>query len=404
MNQLDEKYLYDEDIFRMLSGYSIEKNPQVKISTAMTYYNHIEVNQNNDEQIERKLSTEIEKRGLDYRETRTAAFLGYVLLGKHEELTKIMSAKNFTLGAIEYYTYNSDLIKVITENWELLNEYLGDDFYSKLTHGMPEYQFLSIMSPFIKPNSVLSYKALDFIYNNVPSQDFQYYNFILLLERLKPKSEILREYCLKMIKCNLRFDYYGQIEDYSIASQVLGRNFAGDENVLSKLIELNSYSSLAWTMCEGWIDSEHAKRIFNELKERNYEKIKLQELPIMYLKADEEIVLNKFYGVINRNWMGRDNFSKYYLNHFETRLEVSERIVEALLDRLMKNPTPNEFINIFKLLKRVGYNDILFDEWTKQQLELQKSALKNYVVGFDLLSGEFISFIDLYHRIESSSS
>src|SRR4030042_3834260 len=176
------------------------------------------------------------------------------------------------ISIIKGLSPNVPLLKHILQNWDDIKTALGDEFWPRLSkfHSDPLYiwnELCLFADQYPSPRD----EALSFL--EARTEQTSKPNILRFLGRVRPKSRLLLEYCLKALLIgDDRQDSSG--EEAVVAAELLGANYAGDRDTLAHIMTERArkhvYEKVILVLCEGWPESEELRLIFEIVKSRNF--------------------------------------------------------------------------------------------------------------------------------------
>jgi len=382
----------DEFALSLLKLYDHEQDEEIKTQASISYHKRLEASGQDMRPAVETLSKSIVCYGPDHEERRQAAFCGLALLGR---LDVMINAKerieSDRICAIPLTTRmlspNIPLIRHILQNWDNIKAALGSEFWDRLSWNSSDplslWDALCIFADeFPSPRD----EAIRFLEDRTERTATP--NILRFLGRVRPKSQILLEYCLKAL-C-IGDDQHGcSREGVAVAAELLGTHFGGDSDVLGRIIsgspEERIDENVILALCEGWPKSEELERIF--------EIVHKQRVPLSYAtyfqlicrKSSSVVVFDALMSSFepHRRW-GSRGISRPILR----RLEMDNSFCRMLFKCLQNNPTPFEKATIPRLIGVARGVSSELRTWCTEEVNHQLSSKKSPEIGFDLIVGE----------------
>lgn len=385
-----------EDTFAMslLNLYDYEPDKEVKTQASISYHMRLKaLNQDMKPAIE-CLSQSIGCYGFDYKERRQAAFCGLAILDRLDLMINceetIGKSEPCAISIINSLSPNIPLLRYILQNWDGIKAAFGKEFWTRLNKSNSDMldlwdELCLFADEYPSPrNEMLNFLESRGERNAKP-------NILRLLSRVRPKSPLLLEYCLKTL-CIGEDRNTCSWEETAVAAELLGKNFDGDSDVLTHIIsgspKDHANEKVIITLCEGWSESEELNSIF--------ERVSGQERPLSYatyfqlicLKSPSEYVFNALLEVIS-------NYERLHRSYFQSitrpilrRLQIDDSFSAMLLNHLQNNPNPSEKATIPKLIGASRGMPSELRTWCIEEANRQQSDSKCPEIGFDLVVGE----------------
>ena len=207
------------------------------------------------------------------------------------------------------------------------------------------------------------------------------------LGRVQPKGKLLLDCCLACVR--------GQAVGWDVvhkAAELLGRDFAGDNDALQKLLEGSGPDWLplptVFALCEGWPDSQRfsdqCKRFVRYRFDVGWE----FRIALRCACGTSDQVLRELIKILRWKYVPHlrfvyERFSWLLLK----RVKRDEPLQSLLTAKLRAAPTPNEKCTISRLLGSACGVDSDLRTWCLQEVEKQLGGSQLPEVGLDLLDG-----------------
>ncbi len=380
----------------LLKLYDFEQDEGVKTQASISYHTQLKALGQDISPVLETLSQGIVCYGFDHEERRQAAFCGLVILARLDIMVNaketIGSDSPCAISITKRISSNIPLLRLILQNWDYIKAALGDEFWQRLSN-IKDPNLLDlwdVFCMFVEEYHSPCDEALSFLENNMQRKATR--NILRFLGRLRPKSPLLLEYCLKAINIGVSRDYHS-IEEAVIAAELLGKHFWGDNDVLSRIIsgydEKNVHEGVILALCEGWPESEDL--------ERRFESVHKQRKPLSYatffqLNCRKDSSKNLFDDLMKvlldsqHSYYLRNNLSTQMLHRpLIRRLKKDNDLFSMLTERLNKNATPSEKATIPRLIGAARGVSSELRTWCIDEANRQTKGTGSTEVGFDLI-------------------
>ena len=379
----------------LLKLYDYEQDEEVKTQASISYHKRLKASGQDIRPAVEILSKSIVCYGFDHEERRQAAFCGLAILGR---LDVMINAKerigSNRICAISLTTRmllpNIPLLRHILQNWEEIQNALGEEFWHRFSkfdsHPLSLWDVLCIFADeFSSPRD----EAIRFLEDRTERTATP--NILRFLSRVRPKSQILLEYCLKAL-CIGDDQHNCSIEGVAVAAELLGTHFGGDSDVLGHITsgshEEHIDENVILALCEGWPKSEELERIFEIVRKQKQPLDYPTYFQLICRKSPSKAVFDDLIALISsveaHNRWGYQGISRPVLR----RLQTDDTFFEMLIERLQNNPTPSEKATISRLISVARGLTSELRTWCIEEVNHQLSGNESPEIGFDLIIGE----------------
>jgi hypothetical protein len=265
----------DPAVRQVLRRYRSEDDESVRTALALSYYDRTATD---DTTSIAQLRAELSAVGATMDAVTGAAFAALLAMGR---LDVFVQARRGTDSAVPVtvqtgggFRFNAPLWRKVAAHWGELKEALGANLFVRLEPAGEAAVWACLARVAVRGSDSAKdlYEHLLSIPGNAPLDAVH----LQFLERQGAPGARLRDGCLATMARATRAN---RIDDASlIASEILGRAFAGDEVVLQRLAiptgadeihrGLGDLCLPLVSICEGWPDSAELDRIFRCLQER----------------------------------------------------------------------------------------------------------------------------------------
>jgi hypothetical protein len=375
----------------LLKLYDHEQDKEVKIQASISYHKRLKASGQDAKPAVETLSKSIVCRGGDYKERRQAAFCGMVIL---ERLDVMINAREGNgsdrLCGIDIpggFSTNIPLMRHILQNWDHVKAALGSEFWNRLSWNRSDPLSLwDALCIFADEFPSTCDEAIRFLGDRTERTATP--NILRFLGRVRPKSQILLEYCLEAL-C-IGDDQHGRSrEGVAVAAELLGTHFGGDSDVLGHIVsgspEGHIDEKVIIALCEGWPESEELERIFEIVHKQRVPMSYATYFQLICRKSSSVVLFDYLMSSFepHRRW-GSRGISRPILR----RLERDNSFCRMLFKRLQNNPSPSEKATIPRLIGVARGVSSELRTWCTEEVNHQLSGKKSPEIGFDLITGE----------------
>jgi hypothetical protein len=389
---------YDETFsLSFLQSYDLEENAEVKTQASISYYSLLRASGLETGPAVEFLSQDIVCYGPDYEQRRQAAFCGLVSLGRLDIMIDTKEKWGepepcAISAAVSALHPNPPLLKHIMQNWDYIRDALSDDFLRRLS--MHESDPLAVWDAF----SMLAEdypSAREYVLRFLEDREERTAraNLLAFLARLRPRSQVLLEYCLECY-----FTEHSYFGEALVAAEIIGSHFGGIDEVLSRVLSEKEFfrnrDRLVIALCEGWPESPELQRVFHEYKGRKVPMSRAAFYRLLFLKSPADHI----YKYLLKKLSSPDRYALYdsedLVHPLSRRLRSDEGLCSMLLKRLRENPTPSEKATIPGLISSARGLSHELTSWCIEEIDRQIRRREYPEIGCDLISGEIRAVAD----------
>jgi hypothetical protein len=376
-----------------LGRYRDEEDEEVKVQASISYWRLANDSDAVTPEMIEQLGKDIVCYGMDHDEQRQAAFCGLVTLRRLD----LMASARETIGDEKackiritgtYRHTNVFLIRFVAQKWANIFDIFGDNVFKSLTqHDDDRLAFWEQLAPIADAFPVIRDAILSFLESRmeriIPAP------LLLFLGRVRPRSIILREYCMEALQVG-RDNRDASDPKAVLAAELVGRDYGGDPEVLEQILSGRArqepYVKTILCLCEGWPDHPLLDFAFSH-KEWSW-----GFLPdvawhrLLCVKGSSEEVSQELLSLCSTpapilrrsDWTPRP---------FLRRLQHDDRLKEILLEKLEDQSTPSERTSIPAILASARGLIEKLRTWSESELDRQH-ALEFPEFGHDILAAE----------------
>lgn len=390
--QVGKSSFDSEFTIETLGKYRYEMNPDIKIQTAVNYYENIVRYGVDHENEEKRLSEELIKTGPDYSETRQAAFCGAVILKRPDLIKQCMNNKvqqKYSIALEHQFLEKPSFIRFMLSYWKYIYNNFGENIWSILQ--LHSDHVWNTLSNFIEEYPDAKRELIKYIENSgVRKYEVALLNFI---SNNFPKSKFLLDCCLKVLlpqknQYGFLYESYHSAE----AGYIVGNQFKGDKEVLdvlnSKILDKHSNGYII-ALCKGWNDSKELDEIYETVKEKQIELSIMSAVFLICSKATPNRIISKICELIEKN-IGFSN--KLIIGEIIKRIQNDKILEELLLKRLYKTTSVNEKVTFLNIIRRTPIINSQLDDWSLNEIKTQRK-MKCPEIGYDFAEDKYKSVI-----------
>lgn len=392
-------YLGEEDVneafaMSLLKLYDYEQDEEVKIQASISYHKRLKASGQDTGPAVETLSKNIVCHGMDYAERRQAAFCALVILGRLDVMINARgrggSGRLYGIDIPSGFSTNIPLLRHILQNWDNIKAALGSEFWDRLSwNGSDPLSLWDALCIFADEFSSPRDEAIRFLEDRTERTATP--NILRFLGRVRPKNQILLEYCLKAL-CIGDDQNDCSREGMAVAAELLGTHFGGDSDVLGRITsgspEEHIDENVILALCDGWPKSEELERIFEIVRKQKQPLDYATYFQLICRKSPSKAVFDALIAFMSsleaHNRWGYQNISRPVLH----RLRTDDSFFEMLIERLQNNPTPSEKATIPMLIGVARGLTSELRNWCIEEVNRQLCGKKSPEIGFDLIIGE----------------
>ena len=395
IDKISNKPNLSREILDLLYQFPQESDDLVKFKSAIRLFDFLKFY--NIDQIETISFDLVFYRGSDYEIQRQIAFAGYLICKK---LDYYFSLKDKQFGDFaspeisfdaSYSKMPSDLIQILIYNFDYLYEALNGDF-TKLSRNKvsDELSFWAFWAKYSNNSSPTTKYIIKYIESN-PNNNFDV-NYIDFLNRVLPKSNILKRIALDIVSSNIPLQFNYQISLQSYVGKILGTNFSNDIEVREILIDMippsNFYNvGKIVALCIGWPKEKILEETFKAICQNKTRVISVVGYYLKFLFRDTNEIISYFEYLINNINKVTSDYEHLYPPLIR-RVQDDAALVEKMRDILLNSGEANLKIFFYSLLKKTGKINEQILKWRDEQMKV----INNLEYGYDIVSNKYVSF------------
>lgn len=392
---LGEVGLDETSAMSLLRLYDHESDEEVKTLASISYHTRLRASQQDTSQAIETLSHDIVCYGFDHEERRRAAFCGLVILGRLDVMANaretIGDDRPCSISLAKMLSPNVPLVRHVLQNWDDIKAAFGDETWSRLSKNYSDSSLIwGELCMFADEYPAPRDEALRFLETRVERTTQP--NILRFLGRVRPKSRLLLEYCLKTLRIG-EDQYDCSANDEVIeAAELLGTHFGSDQEVLKRIVSGNAarhiYEKVILALCEGWPDSEELGRI--------YEVVRKQKLPLSYAtyfslmsrKGSSKTMLGALMKLVSNSGRIHQRYLLGINRPVISRLRTDDNLYAMLTEALQNELSPSSKATIPRLIGAGRGITPELRAWCTGEVDRQLRGQQSPEIGFDLLAGE----------------
>ena len=377
-----------------LSSFEKEAEEEIMGDMATCLFNHIkEINENKVIKLSKPL---VFARGFDYEVKRSIAFTGYLISKKLDEYfsledTESPKDKSRLLDIFNEYSYRKTssgiMIKSIVDNFDYLISYTDKDF-SKIVKHLKHSKDVEDIWGFFARHSVKSSPTYSYIidYISKNSTSIKNSSLIVFLNRTTPKSSILKDILLRIIKNN------ESDNNKILAGRLLGLNFKNDSQVFNEVCLVKDVFDVGRIMalCNGWQEEPVLRKIFDDIVEHQIPVDNYVGFNLKFLFRDVSNLIEFIKG-ISTNVGEFKLYHKFFFVPMIERLKRDKDFRLAVKGLLLSSISISEKISYYNLLSQVNMIDEDITMWKNKITDFKNDF------GYDIVSNRTVRLKDVLH-------
>jgi hypothetical protein len=390
--------LTDREFVDTLANFDLESDPSLKTRATIAYSTAVAKTKQPTDHLIEHLSEMLVCGGPEYECRRQSAVCGLDILGRLELIASIRKAKQdpLPIDVMGGGRTNEAFVLYLLDNWTRLHSSMGSAFYNTFFRQgqTDDVYWWSHVAAFADNYPDVKEELLSYLETVRGSQ--LYSELLLFLGRMRPRSTLLLDQCLKIINNEGRST--GGWMEVDVAAYLLGRDFAGDETVLTAVLAANKIphsatDNVLWACCEGWPAADVVDSAFQRLKtDSSQDGIisvgSVVDMHLLCVKGTAEEVLNGVMRFVSYRHTELTYHAASYLRPLVRRVRRDEFLQELLIQRLSSTGSASEACSTAAILFRaVGLGSELV-RWCLDDAIVRSEGSSLYSpVGFDLASG-----------------
>jgi hypothetical protein len=395
---LETVALTDREFIDTLANFDLESDPSLKTRATIAYCTAVTKTKQPTADLIAYLSEALVCGGPDYESRQQSAVCGLDILGHSELIASIRKAKQdpLPIDVMGVGRTNEAFVLYLLANWTRLQTSMGSDFYNTFFNRGQYYDVYWWSHVAALADNYPDVKEALVSYLSTVQGSQLYSELLLFLGRVRPRSSLLLDQCLKVIK-NEGQSTGGWME-VDVAAYLLGRDFAGDETVLTAVLAANKIpgwttDNVLWACCEGWPAADVVDSAFQRLKAGSNEDgiisvRSIVEMHLLCVKGTAEEVANGVMQFVAYLHTDLTYHAASYLRPIVRRVKQDESLQELLTQRLSSPRNTSEACSAAAILFRAVGLGSEVRRWCLEDAMIRSEGASLYSpVGFDLAIG-----------------
>lgn len=373
----------------LLGGYAFDPDAEVQTQAAIGYYTLLNKGGSVDDSAIAALRAELAMTGPLSHSCRQAAFCGAAVL----ERLDLIGQTDRDRIPIAVLGHNTALIRFILSRWDTFTRRWGSDFWYRRfigDYGLDPMRLLEHFSIFASEgtDSPAREEFLTFL-ENQPSRKADP-NVLRFLERTRPRSSLLLEYCFGTLGTSQRND----LQEEVVAAEILGHHFGGDQDVYRRLLSMENQGHLrdgyVLALCEGWPESDAVREWAVRADQSPYLYHYITRFILRVLTGSSTNVQD----TLRRHLHLRPYY--YLLQQYTAprplvrRVQTDDALVAHLLAALAAGATPSEKVTFARLLSTARGMSVELAEWCIAEVAAAYGGDTTMESGIDMFSGALV--------------
>ena len=377
----------------ILSEYDMDSADEVKTAGSIGYYGLMNTLGNDNARSLEKLSKDIVCYGFNYEARRRAAFIGLVLLDRLDIMINAVEVigdeKECRIPIAESFRPNNIFVDFVLKKWMEIRNELGEEIFYRLRKWESEKSLMDALCSLADRSSEAYEEIIDRLQKNERKQFSA--NILRFLERVKPKSKILLDFCLAAMGIGEGDDSMVEIEPI-VAAEILGKNYGGSEEVLRSLLDklkVRPYDpAVLIALCEGWPEENELKEQFKKIIEKDIKLPHATIFSLIGLYGKPENVRSKLNLALDGSMRLYSMDLPYVVGPIVKRISKDDVLEQILWEELKKSTSTSIKATYPRMLAASRRRVYELTEWCKKEISRQLESDEGPEIGLDLMFGE----------------
>ena len=401
VRQISRRGVQDPSCRSLITAARFEEKGQIAVEASMVLARiNKQIDQVSEEYLD-EVRHELNAIGPRLDERRQAAFATSVIIGRLDLLDN--ADASFGVRRVGPRTHN-EVLRLVATEWPVLAAHFGGDDQALAALKINPPELFGIFPSYVE--GAPEFKALALRIVEEKFQNGAPAGALRFIERARPGTGYLRELCIKS------FGYDGPTNwgSYSAAltaGEILGRNFAGDQQTETELLARLGASprspGVIAAICEGWPNTSTFEALRSQLGQSPRLGIALHYKVASIASSADTLTDALAWGateLVGDLWEA----NSYWIPNIIRRIQCDDEMCAAMQGRLSGQASPGVKASFPRLLGRArGVSDEL-RAWCISECERAKTDLVGEV-GLDLVAGQArlvtLSLFDLLAGRES---
>ncbi|WP_455813740.1 NACHT domain-containing protein [Pseudomonas graminis] len=376
---------------KILRRYDDEVDSQLKIESAIKYYQALLPANVERQTIIDRLISDAQVAAPDFEQRHAAAFAGLVTYGAVKEFVRLeWNNKPLEVSLGPYSSESKALLRLVAERWDEIDACFDKTFRSRIKKINSGDRFWSLISPYIGGCASLREEFIVYCENSSQVLDAQ---TLQSLAREFPKSNLLQRHCLSAIRALGKVKTNGtwpQYQSYFEASYILRDQFPGMSELTFQILKIMQDTDFCHGIAAMAIYDPHHSSLDN-LVEKVFQDAESQVqfvTPIILSSARSDsqqlgAIVKK---MINRHDHGLWDFQDRINQALKLRMGSDTNFVTWMGEWLASTPTESEISSFSRYLASSGKLDEDTHNLCRHYLNERYIASGIPAHGYDALS------------------
>jgi hypothetical protein len=385
LGQLSRRGVQDPTCRSLITAARFEEEGQIAIDASMVLARiNKQIDQVSDQYLD-EIRRELNAIGPRLNERRQAAFAASVIIDRLDLLDH--ADKFLGVGRVGGLRRHTEVLRLVATEWRVLAAYFGGDDQALAAFKINPRDLFDILPSYVE--GAPEFKALalrtveERFQNGAPAGALRF------VERVRPATGYLRELCIKSLG-HSGLTNWGSYSAALTAGEILGRNFAGDQQteteLLARLGAGPSSPGVIAAICEGWPNTSTFEALRSQLGQSPRLPIPLHYKVASIASSADTLTDALAWGATELAgdlWEG----NPFWVPTIIRRIQSDDEICAAMQRRLSQQSSPGVKVSFPRLLGRArGMSDEL-RIWCVSECERAKTGVVGEV-GLDLVAGQ----------------
>lgn len=383
LRQLSRRGVQDRTCQSLITAARFEEDRQIAVEASMVLARiNKQLDRANDEYLD-EICRELNAVGPRLDARRQAAFAISVIIGRLDLLHH--ANPSFGVGRLGRLIHN-DVLRLVATEWPALAAHFGSDDEALAAFKINPRDIFDIFTSYVEGAPEFRTLALRIVeesfQSGAPAAALRF------VERVRPATGYLRELCIKSLGYG-GLTNWGSYSAALTAGEILGRNFAGDQQTETELLARIGASpqspGLIAAICEGWPNTSPFEALRSQLGESPQLPIPLA-YKIASIASSADTLTDKLAWAATELVGDLWEANPYWVPNVIRRIQSDDETYAAMQRSLVEQPSPGVKASFPRLLGRArGVSDEL-RAWCVSECERAKTDLVGEV-GLDLVAG-----------------
>ena len=356
-----------------LSEYRLESNTTIRTASAIAYYEAMRNEGEDRNTAVATLSEEATAIGPQMDMIRQGALVGFIALDELATFRDLPDHADEKVS-LDVFSFESNrqLHTYVAKHWNRLTTALGSEMLQRLDRHGDEWWFWDKLAPFISESTAV---RTDFLASCARETKTLSSRAIEALAREMPRSNLLREHCLRLLGSGRRDRNASPYDDRRCelaVGRVLGQQFAGDAGVRDELERhsISRPSAAIVGLILAWKDSPVLAREFASLRARDHE-------PGRFVWPDAAYLISTFGSrdefcsflshIVENASGGIWDFLPFCIEPLVARIRTEDELATQIVTRLKRTESGSEKASFPRLLAMANHMNDQLQAWSRRR-------------------------------------